>query len=561
MRSMSRGALAAVVCSSASLLVFAISLFFASPGLAAPQPSVTIRYVAPGGDCSGYTPCYASIQAAVDASGFSNDEIRVAQGTYSGVTSRSGVTQSVYLTKSVTIRGGYATGNWDTPDPSTQPSILDAEGKGRVFFISGNISLTIQGLRMTRGSAYQQGGSENSYDAGGAVYIKNARTTLSENVIMNSSSSPTTTIFHNGGGVYAYQGQTTLSNNTIMSNTADSGSAVAIQRGAATLTGNTIWHNSGDSGSTGAVDIYGATATISGNQIISNTGGFAGGVYIYGFVHATIENNVISENKAGFGGGISVSADDVLIRRNTITNNSASFGGGLEIRHSGVAQVTVEDNTIAGNQASSGGGLHLGEGPIIMRRNVIRFNKASFEGGGLSLFAGGAPWPESNVVADNTAAWHGSGIYVDNASPSLLNTTIARNGGADGSGVQVGSGFSGSSRGYMTNTILVQQAVGITVTTGSTATLNGVLWLDNWANTGGTGKLTVTNAYSGDPLFLDDGYHIGRASAAIDRGVSTSVATDIDGQPRPFGPAPDLGADEFSPFVATHFVYMPVIIR
>jgi hypothetical protein len=36
-------------------------------------------------------------------------------------------------------------------------------------------------------------------------------------------------------------------------------------------------------------------------------------------------------------------------------------------------------------------------------------------------------------------------------------------------------------------------------------------------------------------------------SEAIDRGVEAGVTTDIDGNARPYGPAPDLGAVEYLP--------------
>ncbi|MCX7707998.1 MAG: hypothetical protein N2204_08335, partial [Anaerolineae bacterium] len=83
---------------------------------AAALPSATVRYVAPGGACGGVTPCYATIQAAVDAAA-AGDEIRVAAGTYSGVTARGGSTQVVYLDKALTLRGGFTTANWTTPNP------------------------------------------------------------------------------------------------------------------------------------------------------------------------------------------------------------------------------------------------------------------------------------------------------------------------------------------------------------------------------------------------------------------------------------------------------------
>ena len=115
----------------------------------------------------------------------------------------------------------------------------------------------------------------------------------------------------------------------------------------------------------------------------------------------------------------------------------------------------------------------------------------------------------------------------------------------------------------MTNTILVSHEVGIYVDSGCTATLEATLWgIGPWANgtdwSGSGTILTGTHNYRGDPAFLapDDGnYHIRAGSAALDRGVDAGVSADIDGDPRPAGSAPDLGADE------GRFVHLPLVLR
>ena len=45
-------------------------------------------YVAPVGSCGGKTPCYATVQAAVDAADDPGDVVKVAAGTYTGVQGR-----------------------------------------------------------------------------------------------------------------------------------------------------------------------------------------------------------------------------------------------------------------------------------------------------------------------------------------------------------------------------------------------------------------------------------------------------------------------------------------
>jgi hypothetical protein len=67
------------------------------------------------------------------------------------VTSTGVVTQVVYISKTITLRGGYTTTNWTTSDPEANPTTLDAQGQGRVFYITGDISPTIEGLRIVAG--------------------------------------------------------------------------------------------------------------------------------------------------------------------------------------------------------------------------------------------------------------------------------------------------------------------------------------------------------------------------------------------------------------------------
>jgi hypothetical protein len=145
----------------------------------------------------------------------------------------------------------------------------------------------------------------------------------------------------------------------------------------------------------------------------------------------------------------------------------------------------------------------------------------------------------------------------------LLHTTIARNRGGDGSGVYVEAWEELPSNVALTNTILISHSVGISVTSGSTVTINGILWYNTLITISKsvTAVVTVNNQFTGDPAFVDpaaEDYHIGPGSAAIDRGVDAGVTTDIDGDARPAPPGtrPDLGADE----VSQRRVYLPLVL-
>jgi len=225
------------------------------------------------------------------------------------------------------------------------------------------------------------------------------------------------------------------------------------------------------------------------------------------------------------------------------------------------SDAALKRNAVAINTAErDGGGLYLWRSDATLDGNTIIANTAAEEGGGLYLDNSDATLT-NNVVADNQADGAGSGLYIRGSSSRLLHTTIARNSGGDGSGVHVGEGSTVT----MTNTILVNHTVGITVTDGNTATLEGTLWgSGNCTNTtdwGGAGTIiTGTINLWDDPAFLDPDagdYHIGPGSAAIDMGVDAGVTTDIDGDPR--DSTPDLGADELAG-IGTD-VYLPIILK
>jgi hypothetical protein len=108
----------------------------------------------------------------------------------------------------------------------------------------------------------------------------------------------------------------------------------------------------------------------------------------------------------------------------------------------------------------------------------------------------------------------GSELVAAGAYARLVHSTFARNGGADGRAVYVTG--SGSSAGFV----------------------------------------IMTHAYTGVPGFRFNGYHLGPASAAIGVGLDAGVTTDIDGETRSVGLAPDPGVDD-----AWRRTFVPVVSR
>jgi len=397
---------------------------------------VAIHYVAPlGTECGSATPCFSSIQTAVDSAA-AGDEIRVAAGTYTHVESRprqdvsatGQVTQVLYLGKSLTIQGGYRTDNWATPDPVANPTILDAQGQGRAAYIAGAISPTLEGLRFTGGSAEGLGGEAgDDENAGGGLYVHLAALTLRGCVIENNVANVSTPYGH-GGGAYFYRSGALLEGNTFRANQAS------------TLLGPGY-------GKGGGVTLYESPATLRDNLFAQNIAGarstgFGGGLYLNSG-DAVIAGNQFTDNIAG-AGGFNLYAGE---------RNPKGYGGGLYIV---LSRADVRDNVFSGNIASQayhgyGGGIYTDFSASIFRENHIRGNVASASqapdahgigyGGGVALLRGQDSW-QTNTVYGNTASTagqgYGGGVFADLSASQWMSNTVQENVAAT-----VYSGFGG----------------------------------------------------------------------------------------------------------------------
>jgi len=518
-----------------------------------------VRYVATNGMDDG-NPCIApgnpcaTIQHAVDVAD-PDEEIHVAGGTYSdihcrpaptGYTGPDTITQVVYISQSLAIRGGYtATDFSDPPDPETYPTTLDAQGQARVIFIAGDISAELEGLRITGGNAIGLGGRGYT-DVGGGMTVLTATVGLSNSHVFSNSAGY-------GGGFYVESGILALNGDSITSNSADIGGGLSLNSSALTLSNSTVNSNTAVYDG-GGMDIVAGQAALNNNTIGANTAGYHGGGLNLIYSAATLYSNTLNANTSGdAGGGLSVlDSSDATLIGNIIASNTTSFmGGGLVADRSGTAMLA--ENTIVSNTSGTlGGGVGaLYDSQLALSGNTLVANAASY-GGGLVLLYDSTAVLTNNVIVGNQASIASSGLGIQYSSIYMLHTTVASNTGGDGSGIYISDGSTAA----LTNTILTNQTIGITTTAGSTATLDGVLWFGNGASTGGAGSIAVTNQYFGSPSLAADGYHLRPGSAAINRGVRAWVATDIDGQVR--DTAPDLGADEYP---LTTVIYLPIIMR
>ncbi|GAB4535904.1 MAG: hypothetical protein Fur0018_26380 [Anaerolineales bacterium] len=299
-----------------------------------------------GGDCSQAAPCSLSAALAQAADG---STLYLAAGTYTG--SGGAV---LTLTHSLNVYGGWdgAASGVVQRNPTVYVSLLDGENSRRGVFVSGGVTVTLDGLDITRGNATALGGalSGDEDGAGGGVYVYTSTLTINNCRIYSNTASLNVSGY--GGGIYARSSRLTLTASTVQSNTA----ALGIQYS----------NNYG-----GGIALEGSPyAWIQGNTFIGNRASINGGDRNYGggaaFLyseHATVLTNTFQRN-AG-----------------TLQGPGPAYGGGAGFWHSGYARIqgnTFRENLGSAQAFGDGGGVTLDYSPhITVTGNIFEGNIAA----------------------------------------------------------------------------------------------------------------------------------------------------------------------------------------
>jgi predicted outer membrane repeat protein len=305
--------------------------------VSAATPQVGIRYVARTGIDTGTcltsgTACL-TVQYAVDQA-VAGDAIYIAAGTYTGVTLRASTYQHVYVSKALTIQGGYTTtDSFAVSNPIANPTILDAQSGGRVLLFSG-VDGTISNLTVQNGNINDNGGGINASNAltltdvtiisntasngnGGGVYVPGAAQ-MSGVVFQNNRSNN-----GGGGGLYA-NGTLALTDTLFLSNAALGRGGGANVETSATVNGGVFQNNISTQGGGGLYSDSSLVA-LTGTQFLGNIGIQGGGVYLDSGTNRVV-NTLFARNVASntLGAGLYLAA-----------------GGGVEILHTTIASPTL----------------------------------------------------------------------------------------------------------------------------------------------------------------------------------------------------------------------------
>lgn len=322
------------------------------------------HYVDSAGFCGGQSPCYTTIQSAInDAS--AGDMIQVLAGEY---------TENISLKSGVMLQGAGAAA-----------TTLRGTGTGSVVTATGvDATTTIDGFTITGGNA----------TSGGGIYNFNSSPTISNTIITGNSAAL------DGGGIYnLYNSSPTIINSILTGNNAgrDGGGIYYSIGGLTTIANTTVTgNNAGHNG--GGIYLYlSSLLTINNSTISVNNADFTGGGIYINRTPTTISNSTISRNSAQAGGGVNNDTSSTTTIANTIiSENKANYlGGGIL---SGIGFTTVSNSTITGNSASDGGGISCNNGIIAIQNSIITSNT----GGGILKSL------NSGVTSDYTDVWNNS---------------------------------------------------------------------------------------------------------------------------------------------------------
>lgn len=235
----------------------------------------TDRYVSTtgvdsGGCTSAGSPC-RTVQFAVDAAA-SGDRVLVAGGTYTAVHTRNGMTQTVYISKSLTLIADYNSA-FTARDDAT---LLQALGRGRLFYIAGPAStpltVTLDGFGLSGGNGTAGGGSTSD---GGAILSYGATGSKLQLVDMAITNNEAPAGNAQGGGIFHEFGTLVIEDSEFNLNSAD-------QRGGGLFARNCDLHVQDTHFNKNSAATGGAMELIRARAWMTNTIFFENGATEYG---------------------------------------------------------------------------------------------------------------------------------------------------------------------------------------------------------------------------------------------------------------------------------------
>lgn len=358
----------------------------------------------------------AALQAAVDAAS-PGGTVKIA-GTCAGTQIVAANTQTVHVSKALTLEGGYPTGGagaatWTSlPDPVAHPTLLDAQSAGRVIYATA--ALAVRGLTV-----------QNGHDGGGALggggIIATSSLTLDGVTVLRNVS--TSNAGNGGGGVLAFtglvirastfrenqaaafgggffgNGAVAMEDSVFVDNTSGNSAGGGVGFGVMGVTRSEFRGNRAGGGSAGLYIANGGT--ISHARFIDNraTGGGGGGIYLQSGTLA-VSDSLFSRNDANVQGtSLAINNGAFSMERTTIRDGvpgAAVPAIGLR----GTATGSIRNSIIAGAEIGIG---QSASAVVLQEFNLFHDNDADFSG----------------TVGGGTGSLNADPLFADAASDDL----------------------------------------------------------------------------------------------------------------------------------------------
>lgn len=441
---------------------------------------------------SSGTGDYTTLRAAVGVAA-SGDTIVLAPGTYTG----GDAADLLLIGRALTIR------STDPNNPAVVArTVVDCwvqdEAGHRFFDLGSNAQLTLAGLTVINGARSHSGGVVRA-----------------ENSILNIINC-------------------TFADNAVL----EWGAAFRCEDSQAMFQGCTFLRNASATLHGGAVYGKNSTLTVIDCLFRENTGNGITGIDS----RVTVTDSIFENNNGLEGGAIfnhvalgTETGDHLIVTRSTFAGNSATKTGGAI--HSYASSVTISLSTFTGNTCLLDGGAiynHRCATPSIVNC-IFSGNQAAGLGGAVMDFYQSYSQIVHCTFVGNEATKGGAVASQRQSHPQISQSILWQNEAATGDSVYVWQDLVGTSYSQVSIAYSNVQSgrSGVFVEPGSVL---------NW----GQGNIDA------DPLFtglLYNDFHLSQNSPCIDAGDPTYVPprgeTDLDGLPRLYGVAVDMGAYEF----------------
>ena len=239
----------------------------------------------------------------------------------------------------------------------------------------------------------------------------------------------------------------------------------------------------------------------------------------------------------------------IAIRNLTLRGGNVAYSGGglMALGNTTLTNVRLENNVADSTAAAYGGGAVYAKANLTVDRCTFLGNRAAW--GGAVWFGGASGRITNSIFGDNLSSAPGAAIWSSSSTGNLalLHNTFADQFKNDREAIIINGAAT------VQDNILYNYKAGMTASGASAVVsedynLYAAVDTEGQGISGGTVNRGGHSRIASSPRFVDQAarnYRLQATSSAIDLGVEAGVATDADGNARPYGPAPDMGAYEY----------------